>query len=95
MHAPVSIMGRVTTFFRYTQPTAKVVIVFPMWETQPWYATMLTMCDAAFELPGTGKSLYRKIANLPGPDYIRNANWRFAVGLRNVGVKHETNWPRL
>lgn len=92
IHPPYTIMGRTTSFLQTLPTTTRFAVVFPLWETQPWFLTLVNLCDVVFVLPLKGKNLYTKIGNIPGRDYIKNAEWKFAVGIKNLGLKQNTDW---
>lgn len=94
VHPPVSILGRVVQFLEGDIPQgSRVIIVFPIWQSQPWFMQLLRMCNLVQQLPCKGNACFQKVGNFPGNDYVKNNAWQFAVGYINVRAQTIPNWP--
>lgn len=88
-------MGRVFHFIKYDQAGCSAAIVFPLWDTQPWFLTLIHMCNAVYKLPLRGNKLFNKISNFPCAPYIKNQHWEYAVGFVNMPIINKPQWQSL
>lgn len=96
VHPPISVLGRTVQFLANDVPKhSKIVIIFPMWTTQPWYMQLCAMCTKMYVLPAKGTRCFHKIANFPCKPYVKNENWQFAVGYINLHPNPINGWENI
>lgn len=95
MFPPVAMLSRVGNLLLQAWPTARAILVFPYWTTQPWFNLVHGMCDTCFLLPQRGSALFDKVHAFPMHPPVRNENWQFVVGFRNLPILQDPQWVRL
>lgn len=95
VHPPISVVGRCVQFISHDHPRARVVFLFPVWVTQPWFNSLLAMCSAVFILPYKGNNLFTQVSNFPCAPYVKNAQWQLACGFINLAILSPPTWQQL
>ena len=72
---PVALLGRFTCFaIDHLPPSTKLIVIFPLWEAQPWFPRLLKYMHTCLIIPGY-ISIFEKCVPFAVPPYCRNKNW--------------------
>ena len=82
-YPPLAILGRLVNFLLHDVPSARCLVIAPVWRSAPWFAPLLLHASCAYWLPPVEFLFVRLLPDPPGP-YVRNQDWRFVAVLLNV-----------
>ena len=91
INPPVSLVPRVLKYIEEEWPTAKCIFIMPFWTAQPWFKNLCCMCNAVYKLPLKGIFLFEKVHDFPVQHFIKNNEWEYVVGFRNMPIKNPPN----